>query len=132
MLKKISVINKMRARIIMHELKDLKQLAWYIQDNLSMNKGTFLNAVWALQEALIHFARLGFPVKLDGVGILSPKIERDGSISLQFRPSKELKMKLGTTRDFGGKIVNKQNAGKSAAQLIDAWIKAYPDKRVAA
>lgn len=132
MIKKLAAIVKMRAWIKLGAMMELNDIAKYIKGRSSLNRGTLINVLCELQETIIFFAKQGYPVKLEGIGVFSPKMEKGGKIALQFRVAPELKMRLGTTKDFTGRIVNKENLGKSADQLVEAWNKANPDNPVAA
>lgn len=121
----------MRARVKLSGQIGMSDMASFVRGFSHLNKGTLIHAVCALQDAIVHFARQGYSVNVEGLGVFTPKIKDKDNISLSFRLSKELKEKLGDTRDFGGRIINKRNAGKSSEQLIEAWNKAYPDNPVA-
>ncbi|WP_457617824.1 hypothetical protein, partial [Lutibacter sp.] len=56
-------------------------------------------------------------VKLEGIGTFSPSIKLDGTIKINFRVNRRLQDRLNMTGAFTGDIKNKENIGKTMAEL---------------
>jgi hypothetical protein len=82
-----------------------------------------------LQDAVLHFNGQGRGVKLEGLGTYLPNINYRGELDAAHRLDRRLKRELNNG-SFSGKIRNKKNIGKSAAEVIALWNAEHPDDPV--
>jgi len=66
-----------------------------------------------ISEAIVFFCMSGQPVRLPGVGILAPKITKDGVYGLNFKMDAWLKSEMNVKGKFKGRLVNRDMIGKS-------------------
>ncbi len=74
-----------------------------------------------LRDHIIEFNRTGRGVKVEGLGTFSPSIELAGEISISFRADPAFGQGLNIPGIFTGKIINKENIGKSSAELVEKY-----------
>lgn len=83
-----------------------------------------------LRDIVIEFLRSGRAVKIDGLGTWTPNIGLDGSIGLQYRPDTCLINALKAPGTFSGRILNRENVGKSGDELVARWNQEHPEDPV--
>jgi hypothetical protein len=65
-------------------------------------------------------------VKVEGLGIWAPAIGLDGKLSIHYRPDPIFGYGLNLPGVFSGKILNRENIGKTPDELITMWNEANP------
>jgi hypothetical protein len=83
-----------------------------------------------LHASLRNFIRKGFSVRLAGVGVFSPAVDKDGNFGLNYRADKELIKRLNDSGAFIGRIRNKDMIGKSTDDYIERWNEEHPDDKI--
>jgi hypothetical protein len=127
----LNAIQAYSPRILKNKLVELNQLVNYIADRTGLNRGTIRNVLAELHDGISFYSTMGYPVKLEGLGILSPGIDRDGKLRINFRPDKELTTSINNTYDsFHGNIKNKDMIGKTVEDYIRRWNREHPDDPV--
>lgn len=102
-------------------------LVEYIGDRTGLNKGTILNVLCEFHDSLEFFGKNAQPVRLDGIGIFKPGINKDGEIHLNFKADKALTMKFNQPSDpYKGPIKNKDMIDKTAEDYIQRWNEEHP------
>ena len=74
-----------------------------------------------VRDQIIQFACSGRAVKVEGLGTWTPIIGLDGSFDLQYRPDTALINGLNIPGVFTGTILNRENIGKTGAELVAQW-----------
>jgi hypothetical protein len=130
MASRILAIQANRPRIDFEKTLQTDQLVEYMATRTGLNTGEVLLVAYELHDALENFLRSGRPVKLDGVGTFSPDLRSDGTFIVHYRPDAGLKRKLNARDAFRGKLLNRKNVGRSAAELVAQWNADHPDDPV--
>lgn len=131
MVEKMKVISAMRPRIELGKMAGTDDLVNYISSRTNLNRGAILHTLCEFHAAIIHFARMAIPVKLEGIGVFSPSIRKDGKIGLSIRRDRRLIKALGTNDTYEKTILNPRSIGKSIDQLVEMWNARHPENPVA-
>jgi len=107
-----------------------KELVSLIAGRSGLNKGDILHMIYELQNALIFYHRIGRAVKLEGVGVFTPTINKDGKFTVSTRIAGEIKDALNEEKAFQGKILNRDMLGKTMAECIERWNSEHPDDQI--
>jgi hypothetical protein len=129
MASRISVINHYRPQIEYGETADWREVAEFMESISTLSKSDIIGVLTGLQDAVLHFNRRGRGVKLEGLGIYLPNINYQGKLDVAHRLDKNLKRALNNG-SFDGKVRNKKNIGKSAAEVVAMWNAGHPDDLV--
>ena len=70
-------------------------------------------------------------VKVEGLGTFTPSIDLSGQFAIVYRADPALNYGLNMPGTFSGTILNRENIGKSADELVAMWNEAYPEDQVA-
>lgn len=84
-------------------------------------------ALGKLGDTLIHYARMGRPVKLEGILSIWPIINTKGELSFGKRFDNQMKKLLNDMDNFHGQIENQEHIVWSEQEYIDAWNAEFPD-----
>ena len=95
----------------------------------SLSEGELHHVVYSLRDILLMAHRAGQAVKLEGLGTFTPTIH-DGRLDINYRPDSEFRGQLNHLHRLHAKIVNKDNLGKSADELVALWNQEHPDDPV--
>ena len=128
---KIKAIGAFRPRIEQGSTAQKNELLRAASRATGLVEGTFDLSIRELRDQIVEFCRAGRAVKVDGLGIWTPNLQMDGSLSIQYRPDNALVNGLNVPGMFTGKIHNRENIGKSGDELVAMWNEAYPDDQVA-
>ena len=126
---RIKAIQAGRPRIRPARTVQTDELVAYIAQHTGYNAGDILHMLAEFHDAVVHFNRYGSGVKLEGLGIYMPNIRLDGTLDIQHRLDHRLKRDLNRGT-FSGEIVNRENIGKTADELVALWNEAHPDDLV--
>lgn len=126
----IEAIRAYTPRVVQGDMVEIEDIVQFIQGRSSLNGGAVMNMLWEFREAVIFFALHGQPVRLKGLGVFSPRMDKDGVVGLNFRPDKWLKSELNVKRKFKGKMVNRGMMGKSVEEMIERWNQDHPDDQI--
>lgn len=127
----IKAVQTFRPRLSLGPSVGLKDIVSMISARTGLNKGELQNALSELSEVVQFYNKKGQGVKLDGLGTYLPTINIKGKFSISHRLDKEIENALNTPGAYSGKIINKENIGKTKDDLIALWNEAYPDDPVA-
>ena len=89
-------------------------------------EGSADQAVKELRDHIIEFVRCGRSVKVEGLGTWSPNVSLDGTLDIQYRANTALTNGLNAPGTFSGRIMNRENIGKTADELVAMWNAANP------
>ncbi|HEY4721516.1 MAG TPA: hypothetical protein VII92_06690 [Anaerolineae bacterium] len=126
MAKLIQAIGAYGPRVELTHTVQTRQLAEYISGRSSLNRGEIEGNLRELCEAIIFFARQGSAVKLEGVGTFTPSIDLEGTFDVGFRLDTAIDGALNVPGAFTGEVTNRENVGKSAADLKALWNADHP------
>ncbi len=127
---KIEAINAFRPRISLNPTAGLAQLVDFISMRTGANKGTVQLILSEVHDAVVFFALQGTPVKIEGLGTYTPNVDLEGSFDCAYRTDPETLKKLNVSGAFTGIIENRDNIGKTSAELVEMWNKAHPSDLV--
>lgn len=130
MAEEVKAIRAYTPRVVQGDMVEIEDVADYIEGRTSLNGGAVLNMLWEFRKALTVFALSGRPVRLKGLGIFSPRMDKDGVVGLNFRMDPWLKSELNVKGKFKGEMVNRDMLGKSAAEMIERWNDEHPDDKI--
>ena len=127
---KIQAINAYRPRIEQGNTVQRSELIRELSHATSLVEGVVSLTMSELKFRLIGYLRAGSAVKVDGIGIWTPTISLDGTLSIHYRPDMAFDYELNLPGGFSGTILNRENIGKSADDLIARWKEFHSDDPV--
>lgn len=130
MAEEVKAIRAYTPRVVQGNMVEIEDVADYIEGRSSLNGGAVVNTLWEFRKALTVFALSGRPVRLKGLGIFSPRMDKDGVVGLNFRMDPWLKSELNVMGKFKGEVVNRDMLGKSAVEMIERWNEEHPDDKI--
>ncbi|HEX3009284.1 MAG TPA: hypothetical protein VHO90_16890, partial [Bacteroidales bacterium] len=95
-----------------------------------LNKGDIQFALSEFSESIVFFGKQGQGVKLDGLGTYLPNIDTKGVLSIEHRTDTQIKNVMNMKGAYLGDITNRDNIGKTSAELIAMWNTKHPDDKV--
>jgi hypothetical protein len=98
-----------------------------IAHNRLLPKGVVRAALVEIVEAVLHFNCQGIPVRLEGLGIFTPSIDRNGTIKHSYRADVKLKQRSNVEGAYTGKITNEERIGLDNAGYKKLWDDDHPD-----
>ena len=126
MANRIQAINTYRPRIDLGLMVAKAELLRYIADRTGLNEGSLDIVSREQRDAVIFFNRAGRSVKIEGLGVYTPSIGLDGIFNVSHRADVALKNGLNTPDTFVGTILNRDNIGKTTAELVAMWNAEHP------
>ncbi len=127
---RIKAIKALKPRIELARTAGRRDLTEMMMARTGLNEGETLLVQYELRDVLLYFARMGRPVKVEGLGTFTPAVGADGSFHLNFRAEVALKRALNEPGKFWGQLANSKNIGKSADELAAQWNELHPDDPV--
>jgi hypothetical protein len=127
---KIKAIGTYRPRIEQGNTAQKPELLRAASRATGLVEGTFDLSIRELRDQIIGFCCAGRAVKIDGLGVWTPNLQMDGSLDIQYRPDNALINGLNIPGMFTGKIVNRENIGKSGEELVELWNNDHPEDPV--
>jgi hypothetical protein len=126
MAKLIQAITEFGPRLSLGRTAQTAEIAELIAARTSMNPGEIANALSEFQAALLFFAKQGSPVKLEGLGTFTPTIDLEGTLDVGFRLDTAIDGALNVPGAFKGDVHNRENVGKTSAELKALWNTKHP------
>ncbi len=117
-------------RVTIERVMEMDSVETYIEDRTGFNDSTIHAVLRELHSALLFYARQGYSVRLDGVGLFSPTIDKDGTFSFNVRPDKKLLLRFNDDGKFYGKLRNKEMIGKTEKDYRRRWNDEHPDDKI--
>jgi len=127
MAKIVQAVNAYGPKLDLHPTVGLERVSEWSAMRTGMNKSEVMMSMQEFGEAILYFAKDGTPVKLPGVGIFTPSIDREGNLSINFRADSALKKGLDTLSRYEGQMTNRQNVGIDNAKYKALWDADHPD-----
>lgn len=104
-------------KIITGKTTTKTELVEHIKDRTGLHKSDVVGMLAELEDTLLFFLKMGRPVRFEGIGTFRPSVKLDGTIRINFRLDKHLSEKINLAGEFTGEMVNKENIGKTMAEL---------------
>ncbi len=131
MASKIVAINTFRPRIECGNTVQKQELIRQLSRATGLNEGTTDLSMKELRDIIIVNLRAGRGVKVEGLGTWLPNIDLQGKFDAQYRVDPLLKNELNAPGTFVGTILNRENIGKTVADLVARWNAEHPEDPVA-
>lgn len=129
MAKKIQAITAYRPRIVMNAPATVERFIELVTQRTTLSSGVVKNVQDSEVEALIGLLLEGRPVHT-GIANYIPSIDLNGDVEVKVKLDRRVMNALNTPGAFTGKMVNSENIGKSAADLVAQWNADHPDDPV--
>ena len=126
----LKAINAYRPRLDKGNTVQQPELIRLMAKGTGLLEGIVDHTVDELRDKIIFYCSLGHAVKVEGLGIWTPAISLDGKISINYRPDPAFIFQLNSPGIFTGKIINRENIGKTVEDLIAQWNENYPEDPV--
>lgn len=130
MAEEVKAIYAYTPRVKLEQIVEMPLLASLIEGRTSFNRGAILHMLAEFSDAIVFFCRSGSPVRLPGLGIFAPKINKDGVFGINFKMDTFLKSEMNTKGTYNGKVVNRDMIGKSVEDMVDRWNEEHPDDKI--
>ena len=127
MAKAVQAVQAYSPRLKLSKPIKIGDVAKFIAGRASLNEGTIINVLMEFQNSIIHYCNMGNPLNLEGLGIFSPGINKDGEVRVNYRPDKTLLFRLKKEEQYIGKVKNKDMIGKTREDYILRWNLEHPD-----
>jgi hypothetical protein len=127
---KLKAINTYRPKIERAEVAENIEITDQIAGRTGLTRGQVALVLDELHESIIHFARSGRSVKIDGLGLYYAKISLAGDYRISHIPANSLHRKMNIKETFTGTLINKNNVGKTPEELVELWNQEHPDDLV--
>ena len=122
----VQAINIYGPKLELNQMSHLEQVAKWLAMRSGLNKNEVRMVLGELSEAILFYNNQGNPVKLDGIGIFRPSINRKGEVKINFRADTALKKGL-TYETYSGSIRNRTRIGLDNQGYKDLWDPDHPD-----
>ncbi|MCX6583226.1 MAG: hypothetical protein NT166_23875 [Candidatus Aminicenantes bacterium] len=127
MSKEIKAVLNYSPRVRLGQIVETEEVAAFISGRTSFNEGAVDNMALEFRDALKSFLMIGRPVRLKGVGIFAPRIDRNGEVGINFKIDSRLRSDINLPRKFKGKIVNRDMLGKTVEDMKERWNSEHPE-----
>lgn len=126
----IQAIAALCPRIAYEKTVGNPTLVRFLISRTGLSQGQLSLALAELRDAVLFFHQTGQPVRLDGLGTLTPTISLQGNFRIGYRVDTYLKNQLNGPGMFWGEILNRGNIGKTKAEIIALWNLLHPEDPV--
>lgn len=127
---RVTALRKYRPELKLMSTMQTPEMVEHIAQRTGLNEGEIRFVVCELRDTLLMAARRGQAVKIEGLGTFTPTLRLDGRFDLLFRTEPDLRKQLNNKTQHFGKILNKDNIGKSSAELVALWNQEHPEDPV--
>ena len=127
---RIKAVNAFRPRIEQGNTVQKPELVRALSRATGLVEGSIDQSIKELRDQIIEFNRAGRAVKVDGLGTFSPSIDLDGNLAISYRPDPVLSNGLNIPGVSSGRIINRENIGKTSEDLVTMWNESFPDDLV--
>jgi len=127
---RVDAINALRPRLVLKPAAKMEQLVEFISGQTEVEIGVVQKVLEELNAAVLHFARQGMPVAIEGLGMYAPSIDLSGEFDCLHRPDRQIVLGLNQPGVNNAEVVNQDNIGKATKELIALWNEMHPDDPV--
>ena len=131
MAKQIQAINAYRPRLELGDPATAQRYMELVTQRTTLSPGVVKNVQESEVETLIGLLLEGRAVHT-GISIYTPSIDLDGDLEAKIRVDARIVRELNAQGAFRGRIINAENIGKTAADLVALWNADHPDDPVEA
>jgi len=124
---RIKVISLSRPRVEQGNTVQKPELLRTLSRATNLTEGLVDLVIKELRDQIIEYNRAGRAVKVEGLGTYAPNISLDGTFDLQYRADTAFCHGLNIPGIFTGTIANRENIGKTGADLVQKWNTENPD-----
>jgi hypothetical protein len=117
-------------KVKIEHMVEMNEVIPYIVDRTGLNTSEVHFVLMELHASLRNFTRKGCSVRLEGVGLFSPAVDKEGNFGVNNRADKELITRLNDSGAFIGKVRNKDMIGKSTDAFIERWNEEHPNDKI--
>jgi len=103
------------------------EVSAYISESTGLDRHEIRMSLGKLQDAILHYARQGRGVKLEGIISLWPTIDTKGVVSLGRRFDSSLKKELADMEKFVARIENYERRDWGGQEYREAWNAEFPE-----
>lgn len=130
MAKRITAIRMYRPEIERGKTRQMQQIIRQIARSTTLNEGSIRYVIYELRDAILDAHHAGQAVKLEGLGTFTPTIRMEDELDILFRPDPAMLRDLNDRTQFGARILNRANIGKTADDLVAQWNAEHSDDLV--
>ena len=130
MAQKIKAINSFRPRIEQGSTVQKPELLRAVARATSIVEASADLVVKEMRDQIILFCSAGRAVKVEGLGTFTPSIDLEGNIAISFRADSAFANGLNMPGSFNGRILNRENIGKTGDELVQMWNENNPEDQV--
>jgi len=130
MASKIVAINAFRPRVDCGNTVQKHELIRQLSRATGLTEGSQDLSMKELRDMIIENLRAGRGVKVEGLGTWLPNIDLEGGFDVHYRVDPFLKNAINMPGTFVGNIINRENIGKTADELVALWNEAHPEDLV--
>ena len=127
---RIKAVNAYRPRIEQGTTVQKPELLRAVSRATSLVEGSVDLVTKEMRDQIILFCSAGRAVKVEGFGTFAPSIDLNGNVSISFRPDPSFAFNLNMPGSFSGRIINRENIGKTSDELIVLWNNQNPGDQV--
>ena len=124
----LSIISKLRPRVIRGHIIDLDDLADEIAEQSGFDRGDARDFAYKFAASMTRHLKLGDYVKMGEIGSFSVGCDKNKKLKVRYRASQTIKDQLKT--EFRGSFQNGQYAGLDDGGFADAWLAQNPGDTV--
>jgi len=121
MAQKIKAINAFRPRIEQGNTVQKPELVRAVSHATSLVEGSVNLVTKEMRDQIILFCSAGRAVKVEGLGTFTPSIDLENNITISFRADSAFANGLNMPGSFSGRILNRENIGKTSDELVTLW-----------
>ena len=129
MAQKIQAITAYRPRIDLGDAASTETYMRLTTQRTTLSSGVVKNVQESEVETLIGLLLDGRPIHT-GITIYTPSLDLDGDFEVKVKLDKRILRALNAEGAFQGRIINAENIGKSADDLVAMWNEDHPDDPV--
>ncbi|MCG3209583.1 MAG: hypothetical protein FOGNACKC_03210 [Anaerolineae bacterium] len=127
MAKLIEAVRYYGPRIKRNHTVQLEKIASWVAMRTNLNKSQVVMTLTELSEAVIFYNSEGTPVKLPGLGIFAPSIDRNGAYRINVYTDNALRKGINNADAFTGVVENRGNIGLTNEEIKALWDDEHPD-----
>jgi len=127
MAKIIQAYRRYGPKIKRDKTAHMSEIADFIVERTGVEKRVVCDVLKTLQDAILHFARQGRGVRLDGIISLWPIVNTKGNITFGRRFASGLGRALNNIDRFNGHLKNYERRNWCEEDYRCAWNEEFPD-----
>ncbi len=126
MASRIQAVSEYGPKLVSSGLLTAEFVSQHIESRTSLNAGTVKGVLMEVGDTVKFFTPLSMGVVVDGLGIVRPWMQRNGSLKLHMRFNSALEAAVNAAFR-ADRVRNKANLGLPMEALIAMWNRDHPD-----